>query len=110
MKVPFHLLTIRSTNPQPNSCVTRNAEITAAFRLPAGKELKAMPAATEAEAICNLFEAEAGRYLVRPFATPSLPLADTSTAAAADPLRGCCITKPCCTSSSLRALPEMRPY
>ena len=72
--IPIKLLTIRSSNPAPSPYATRNAEHTASFMLPDDEPLKGVPAATEAEAVHNLFCAETGRALVLPYANHFLPL------------------------------------
>jgi len=71
MKAPFRLLSVRQLRTPEYA----NDEYAASFRTPDGEELgEGLPAASDVLAIHNLFEADAGRPLAKPFAKPYVPL------------------------------------
>ena len=69
--LPFKLLLQVYERP---FCLRGSGDCIASFLLPSGQTLMGLPAASEPEAIHNLFEADAGAPLAKPYAEPFVPL------------------------------------
>ena len=74
LKPPFTLLTL--TNERPLWLRGANDLHVASFRRPNGANLLGLPAASEAEAVHRVFEADEGRPLPTPYANHLVPLSD----------------------------------
>ena len=76
MNVPFKLLVRPHTRPMLH--LPQTAPHVVAFRMPDGDLLYSTPAASELDAVHNLFEAKAGRPLAMPYWEHMAPLANAA--------------------------------